>query len=136
MNNPWVHLAKYGVVAIIWSGVLIFGIALVQTSSLNSSDTAVPLGIAAFITAAVSTGMILTQPGEHSAHAEKLVRADDASKRKNDQRGSDPISLLTDEDIEELRQEVKENMRRWLMDGGDAVSFESLLAEQEERRRR
>lgn len=136
MNNPWVHLAKYGVVAIIWAGVLVFGIALVQTSTLGSSDTAVPLGIAAFVTAAVSTGIILTQPGEQSAHGERKTQADDSSKRKNDQGGANPMSLLTDEDIEELRQEVKEDMRRRLIDGGDAVSFESLLAEQEDRRRR
>jgi len=136
MNNPWVQLAKYGVVAIIWAGVLVFGIALVQTSTLGTSDTAVPLGIAAFITAAVSTGIILTQPAEHGTQGERQTRVEDSSKRKNDQRAIDPMSLLTDEDIEELRRDIKDNLRRRLLEGDEATSFESLLSDQEQRGRR
>ncbi len=132
MNNPWVHIAKYGVIALIWSGVLVFGIFLTMNTSLFASESspAVAMVIAAFITAAVSTGLILS-PSQHEekTQSQQQVSTNDTAKPKNDLRGLDPMSLLTDEDIEELRRDIKDNLRRRLLEGEEVTSFESLLSE-------
>ena len=48
------------------------------------------------------------------------------------------MSLLTDEDIEELRAEMKENLRRRMLqgEGEEPASFEALLADRDQRKRR
>ena len=52
------------------------------------------------------------------------------------------MSLLTDEDIEELRAEFKDELRRRYLQGldeenaADATSFDALLEDRQQRKRR
>lgn len=71
------------------------------------------------------------------------LHADNVSKRKNSAATDpDPMSLLTDDDIEELRAELREGlrdrMRRLSADGDNAevASFEDLLARRKHNNRR
>ena len=69
-------------------------------------------------------------------------QADAVQKRKNESPVSgDPMSLLTDEDIEELRAEFKDELRRRYLQGLDEnasepASFEALLEDRQQRKRR
>jgi hypothetical protein len=68
--------------------------------------------------------------------------ADSVRKRKNESAVSgDPMSLLTEEDIEELRAEFKDELRRRYLQGLDEnasepASFEALLEDRQQRKRR
>ena len=69
--------------------------------------------------------------------------ADSVRKRKNESAVSgDPMSLLTDEDIEELRAEFKDELRRRYLQGlnedsaSEPASFEALLEDRQQRKRR
>jgi hypothetical protein len=70
-------------------------------------------------------------------------RAQSVRKRKNGEgRAVDPMSLLTEDDIAEMRAEMKDAMRRRYLQGldeagsGDIASFEALLGDREQRARR
>ncbi len=68
--------------------------------------------------------------------------ADTVRKRENSPApGGDPMSLLTDEDIEELRAEFKDELRRRYLQGlgenaSEPASFEALLEDRQQRKRR
>lgn len=71
------------------------------------------------------------------------LHSDAVSKRKNSAvADDDPMSLLTDDDIEELRAELREGLRdrirRLSADGDNAevASFEDLLARRKQNNRR
>jgi hypothetical protein len=135
-NNPWVQISKYMLVAIIWAGVILFGIALSGNIAVSGGEGApmVSMGIAAFIAAAVATAAALAGG---SKETEKETAAD-TSKRKNDQTGIDPLSLLTEDDIAELREDIKHNLRRRMLEGqdGELGSLDALLAETDHKSRR
>lgn len=138
-NTNW--RIRYGIIAMIWAGVLAFGIVLAIVMGVTGATERSPLvglGIAAFISAAVVTGIIVRVEGNREARlAGAEMRAGDSSKRKNDQQMLDAASLLTDEDIAELREAVKEDFRRRLALSDDpAVSFEDLLAKSDQRSHR
>ena len=70
------------------------------------------------------------------------LHSDAVSKRKNSAATDpDPMSLLTDDDIDELRAEFKEELRRRYLQGldedaaSDPISFEALLEERQRKRR-
>jgi hypothetical protein len=135
-NNPWVQVAKYMLVALIWTGVILFGIALSGNIAISGGEGApmVGMGIAAFIAAAVATAAALAG-GSKETEQETSV---EISKRKNDQRGIDPLSLLTEDDIAELREDIKHNLRRRMLEGqdGELGSLDALLAENDHKARR
>ena len=69
--------------------------------------------------------------------------ADSVRKRKNSSAiDTDPMSLLTDDDIEELRAEFKDELRRRYLQGlnddgaSEPASFEALLEDRQQRKRR
>ncbi len=135
MNNNTLNIMRYSIVAMIWVGVLVLGIfAIVNGSSVNgsSNDAAIPIGIAAFVTAAIATGFILDNDKKANA-TEQSTNA----KRKNDHSGGlDPLSLLTPDDLEDLRQEVKERLRERIVSGedGELSSLDALLADSRKRK--
>jgi hypothetical protein len=123
-------------VALIWTGVILFGIALSGNIAISGGEGApmVGMGIAAFIAAAVATAAALAG-GSKETEEETSV---EISKRKNDQRGVDPLSLLTEDDIAELREDIKHNLRRRMLEGqdGELGSLDALLAENDHKARR
>jgi hypothetical protein len=71
------------------------------------------------------------------------LHSDAVSKRKNNAATDpDPMDLLTDEDIEELRAELRESLRERIRrlsadgDNGEVASFEDLLARRKQNNRR
>ncbi len=135
-NNPWVQIARYALVALIWGGVILFGIALSGNIAAAGGEGApmVGLGIAAFVAAAIASAAALAGG---TKEIEKETSAETA-KRKNDQRGIDPLSLLTEDDIAELREDIKHNLRRRMLEGqdGELGSLDALLADTDHQARR
>ena len=138
-QNPWVQISKYALVALIWTGVILFGIALSGNIAVVGSEASpmVGMGIAAFIAAAVATAFTLGGDSNGASDHAK-GQAADTSKQKNDQRGVDPLSLLTEDDIAELREDIKHNLRRRMLEGqdGELGSLDALLAETDHKARR
>lgn len=136
-QSPWVAIAKYIVVGLIWVGVLTFAVVTASTSALSSSnlEPLAAIGIAAFITAAISTGVILVPGAFSKSDAESSARV--SEKPKND-RSADPMSLLTPDDLEDLRAEMKQRLRERMLSAGEGelTPLDSLLAEQEHKARR
>lgn len=134
-THPTLIAARYALIAIIWSGLMLTIVALGQRETL--SDGAVGLILGAIMGATFISAVLLR---ESRAPRGIEVRAETRRKRKNSAAlGADPMSLLTDEDIAELRAEFKDELRRRYLQGLDEdgmsepASFETLL---EERKRR
>jgi hypothetical protein len=101
-------------------------------ASSTEGSALVGLGIAAFVGAGFATGWILL-----FAHNKQSV-AGELSKRKNNPAyDADPMALLTDEDIAELRAEYKDVLRRRMLEDGAAEieSFDDLLSDSKRSRR-
>lgn len=127
--TPISQLVRYGVVGLIWIGVLVLGIFAVVNSHL--SDSGVPIAIVGFISAAVATGFLLN-PDE--AKTEKEAKS--TTKNKNEDRGLDALSLLTPQDLDDLRQDIKDRLRERILSGedGELSSLDSLLTDQRKRK--
>ena len=126
--------SRFVVVVVIW---IVLAVLLITLGTVpDMSDGAIAISIAAVIGATLLSLGIVRAPGQApmiDQHA-AAVR-----KRKNEEsREVDPMSLLTDEDIEELRAEMKENLRRRMLqgEGEEPASFEALLADRDQRKRR
>lgn len=125
---------RYVIIGVIWTVLAVLLITLGTVPDM--SDGAIAISIAAVIGATLLSLGIVRGTGQvpmvdqHAA----AVR-----KRKNEEsRAVDPMSLLTDQDIEELRAELKENLRRRMLqdEGEEPASFEALLADRDQRKRR
>ena len=136
-SHPTLIAARYALIAIIWSGLMLTIVALAQQESM--SDGAVGLVLSAVIGVTFISVALLRES--------RITRAiegrdDTGRKRKNSAAfGADPMSLLTDEDIEELRAEFKDELRRRYLQGLDEnasepASFEALLEDRQQRKRR
>jgi hypothetical protein len=137
-THPTLIAARYALIAIIWSGLMLMITALAQTETM--SDGAVGLVLAAVIGATFISAMLLR---ESRAPRVIVPHADSGRKRKNELSiGADPMSLLTDDDIEELRAEFKDELRRRYLQGlnedgaSEPASFEALLEDRQQRKRR
>jgi hypothetical protein len=77
-----------------------------------------------------------------SANELNNLRAAGGKRKNTDSRDIDPMSLLTEDDIAEMRAEMKDAMRRRYLQGldeadsSDMSSFEALLDNREQRKRR
>lgn len=136
MNDSSTEKIKYGVVALIWLGVFIIAGMMIVSGGLQF-ELAGLMGGAAFIAAFLGTGVLLNWGQVPEIPAVQQTTNDD-SKRKNDQRGIDPMSLLTDDDIAELREDIKHNLRRRILEGqdGELGSLDALLVESDHKARR
>lgn len=136
MNNNPVQLAKYAVVAVIWIGVFVTVGLIIAAEALQYELTGL-MGAAAFISAFLGTGVLL-QWGQFPDQPIQQKTETDVTKQKNEQRGIDPLSLLTDDDIAELREDIKHNLRRRMLEGqdGELGSLDALLADRDQRARR
>lgn len=123
------QIIRYSVVGVIWIGVLLLGIFAVVNSHL--SDAGIPIAIVGFISAAVATGFLLN-PDE--AQTEKEAKS--TAKSKNEDRGLDALSLLTPQDLDDLRQDIKDRLRERILSGedGELSSLDSLLTDQRKRK--
>lgn len=140
MDNLTETKLKYLLAGIIWLGVFVLAGLMITSgtlSTVNGGNANFLMGGALFIGAALATGAMFNwgmRKDDPKAHEDVALE-----KRKNDQRGIDPMSLLTEEDIVELRQQIKQDVRRRLMQDGDEgefTSIEALLAEQDQFKRR
>lgn len=125
MNNAPV-IIRYITTGLIWIGVLLLGMFAISVSEANADSAAIPIAITAFITAAIATGFLLND--EIKDGSEKKIAEADA-KRKNDQAGFNPIDLLTEDDLDDLRAEVKEQLRQRILSGadGELSSLDELI---------
>lgn len=126
-------LARYFLLMIIWAGAMALAISLVVMSgnaTIDSPLVAVALGaLGAAIFATYGIMPRLSDP----APAPKLDE-----KRKNDQTGGfDPLGLLSPEDLEDLRAEVKQRLRERMLTGadGEVSSLDALLNDAQAKRR-
>lgn len=133
-NNLSENTLRYIVVALIWVGMLVFGSIMVINGGLEGGLGGL-MGAAGFTAAAIATGALFKWGQIEPPVA---PREDEQTKRKNDSRGLDPLSLLTEEDIAELREEVKYDLRRRLLqrEDGEMNTLDSLLAGQDSQKRR
>lgn len=124
---------KYVLIGVIWLSVFVFAVLMVIFGALADGLGGL-MGGAAFLGAAFATGVLLNW-GELPKQAP--AQDSDNAKRKNDS-SLDPLSLLTEEDIAELREDVKRALRLRLLEGqdGELGSLDALLIEQEKRSRR
>ncbi len=126
--------SRFVVVVVIW---IVLAVLLITLGTVpDMSDGAIAIAIAAVIGATLLSLGIVREPG-HAPMIDQHAAA--VRKRKNEEsRAVDPMSLLTDEDIEELRAEMKENLRRRMLqgEGEEPASFEALLADRDQRKRR
>ena len=136
MDDSSTQKLKYGVVALIWIGVFVIAGMMIIGDTLQYELTGL-MGGAAFIAAFLGTGVLLNWGQVPETAAVQQTTTDD-SKRKNDQRGIDPLSLLTDDDIAELREDIKHNLRRRMLEGqdGELGSLDALLADNDQKARR
>ena len=136
MDNTPVQLAKYAVVALIWIGVFVIAGLMIASEALQYELTGL-MGGAAFIAAFLGTGVLL-QWGQFPEQPVQQKTETDTAKRKNEQRGIDPLSLLTEDDIAELREDIKHNLRRRMLEGqdGELGSLDALLADTDHQARR
>ena len=136
MDDPSVQKIKYGVVGLIWLGVFVIAGMMILGDSLQYGLTGL-MGGAAFIAAFLGTGVLL-QWGQVPEQPVQQKTETDTAKRKNEQRGIDPLSLLTEDDIAELREDIKHNLRRRMLEGqdGELGSLDALLADTDQRARR
>jgi hypothetical protein len=127
---------KYGVVALIWIGVFVIAGMMIIGDALQYELTGL-MGGAAFIAAFLGTGVLL-QWGQIPEQPVQQKTETDTAKPKNEQRGIDPLSLLTEDDIAELREDIKHNLRRRMLEGqdGELGSLDALLAETDHKARR
>jgi hypothetical protein len=127
-------------VVVIWAAVIVMAISMFLFGALfgSSTDNVTGITIAALICATIATGFILNN--DPDTETAKKNNAHSNEKPKNDQRdgGLDPMSLLTPDDIDELRAEVKAQLRQRLLNGGEGElgSLDALLAEQDKPARR
>ena len=136
-SHPTLVAARYALIAIIWTGLMVTIIALSQREAL--SDGTVELVFAAVFGATVISIALLRESRLSRPIEQPVSRR---SKRKNELPvGNDPMNLLTDEDIEELRAEFKDELRRRYLRGLDEdgasepASFEALLEDRQRKRR-
>ncbi len=127
---------KYVVVGLIWIGAFILAGLMILTGALSSGGANFLMGGALFVATGLATGAMFNW-GQIDENAHKR-EAEDAGKAKNDQRSIDPLSLLTDDDIAELREDIKRSLRLRLLQGqdGELGSLDALLAERDQRARR
>ena len=136
-SHPTLVAARYALIAIIWSGLMLTIVALAQTDAFSDSAVALVLGAVIGVTF-ISVALL-----RESRRPRVIVpQAESARKRKNELSvGGDPMSLLTDEDIAELRAEFKDELRRRYLQGLDEdsasepASFEALLEDRQRKRR-
>lgn len=117
---------------ILWAALIVTVIAFV-TSEAVLPDWAVLMALGALI----GTHLVALAFPQPTAPPLIDQHADAVRKRKNAEVVTHPMDLLTDEDIAELRAEMKDRLRRLM--GEDTAesmtSFEALLAEREQRKR-
>lgn len=127
---------RYLMVALIWAAVIVMAISVFLFGAIftSSTDNMTGITIAALICATIATGFILNN--DPDTEAAKKNNSQSHAKPKNDHQnnGLDPMSLLTPEDIDELRAEVKAQLRQRLLNGaeGELGSLDALLANQDD----
>lgn len=118
---------RYVAVAMIWTVILMLSASIYG----SNSDNATGIIIVGLICATFFSMFALSDEFSDSKTA-AAERETHQGKRKNDEtRDIDPVSLLTQEDVDELRAEVKAQMRQRLLNGaeGELGSLDALLAD-------
>lgn len=131
--------SRVGGMAVIWTATVAIWFTLLVSEFILTLPGFV-LGIVMLVIAGVSTIILIdgkqaVKAATKSATASQRSRTVKA-KPKNDQQNSglDPMSLLTQEDIDELRAEIKAQLRQRLLSGteGELGSLDALLANQDD----
>lgn len=136
MTDSKLLLVRFGIVGLIWLGMFMLAAGLILTGSL-ANELAGFMGAVGFAAAAMGTAVIL-QFGRIDTRPAAARDAVSGEKRKNGSGGLDALDLLTDDDVAELREEIKHRLRQRLLDGedGELGSLDALLAAREQRRER
>lgn len=126
---------KYALAALIWIGVFVLSFFILVSGGVEANSMGWFMGAALFVGAALSTGFMFNWGQVPEIPAQLPPQYNE--KPKNTQGGLDPMALLTDEDIAEIRADIKESVRRRLMQDADGElnSIDALLADQEQKQR-
>lgn len=128
-TNNLDKLTRYVGLGLLWSLTTVLALA---ESGLNGPRFAVIAIIAAiFATIGLFPRYTLEEPVKIDMDIEEPSATQEKSKRKNDQvTGMNPLDVLTPEDLYELRQDIKDELRARILGGsdGELTSLDSLLA--------
>lgn len=144
-DNASSSLTRNDLIGLIWGCVviLILGMSgIVGFSGLSESvsfSDLLPVFAVALVSAAVATYVIVGRVPEGSRLAK--TSDDDSAhldKTKNDELTLSALNLLTDEDLEDLRFEIKQHLRERLLSGqdGELGGLDALIVERAQKNRR
>lgn len=128
---------KFIAVVVIWAMASIITIVQLVVNDGAGFNWIFALGL--FGIAAGVTATILND-GDQSKKRPMIEVSNDgeksSAKRKNSERALDPLSLLTPEDLEDLRQDIKTRLRERILSGedGELSSLDALLTDQHKRK--
>lgn len=130
------RIARYFLITLIWLGALGLSLAILISSATDVSVFQMVILLCA-LSGAIA-GTYILNPTTQALPDQANREAESVGKRKNEQAGFTPLDLLTPDDLEELRAEMKQRIReRMLSDtDGDMASLDDLLNEAPARAKR
>lgn len=130
------RIARYLLITLIWLGALGLSLAILISSGTDVSVFQMVILLCA-LSGAIA-GTYILNPTAEALPAESKRETESVGKRKNEQAGFSPLDLLTPDDLEELRAEMKQRIReRMLSDtDGQMASLDELLDEPPARAKR
>ncbi|MBK9125695.1 MAG: hypothetical protein IPM16_21575 [Chloroflexi bacterium] len=143
-ENSSSSLSRNDLVGLIWGCViiLILGMSgIVGFSGLSESvafSDLLPVFAVALVSAAVATYIIIERVPDAARRSAAYHDETALDKTKNDQLTLSALNLLTDEDLEDLRFEIKQHLRERLLTGqdGELGGLDALIAERAQKSRR
>ncbi len=129
------RIARYLLLAIIWAGAFVFAIGNSLSSWNNGSAITLLMIGMGFGAAVAATSWIV--PKENSAAAAPAAPSTaQAGKSKRGAGDFDPLNLLSPEDLDDLRYELKERLRERILSGtdGELSSLDELIGPQAKRK--
>ncbi|MCU0465446.1 MAG: hypothetical protein MUF38_12870 [Anaerolineae bacterium] len=134
--TPIDRIARYLLITLIWLGALGMSLAILISSGTDVSVFQMVILLCA-LSGAIA-GTYILNPTTQALPAESKRETESVGKRKNEQAGFGPLDLLTPDDLEELRAEMKQRLReRMLSDtDGQMASLDELLDEPPARAKR
>jgi hypothetical protein len=127
-------LARYGFLTSLWFVMFLFTIYAASSPWIRSYGSYMGVAFEHILWGVALIGVIITSFAmfpRYDQPKQRVATASDTAKRKNDQSRPpvDPLDLLTDDDLAELRQEIKDEIRARLRYGSDDAvsSLEELI---------
>lgn len=128
------RIARYLLLAIIWAGAFVFAIGHSLSAWSDSSAMSLLMVSIGFGAAVAATSWIV--PKDSSAASQAASADTQTGKSKREASNFDPLNLLSPEDLDDLRYELKERLRDRILSGtdGELSSLDELIGPQAKRK--